>query len=72
MFQRLRWWMVRKLIGRASVVANTYIEHCKGDVEICLGPGLFYGNHIAGDWPTIVDNGRIRLMTRSLANKLES
>lgn len=69
MFQRLRWWLVQKLIGKSSVLVNCYIEHDGKDVEICVGKGLFYGNHIVGDWPTIVDNGCVMMMTRSLALK---
>jgi hypothetical protein len=72
MLQRFRWWLVRKLIGRSSVLANCHIEHDEKDVEICVGEGLFYGNNIVGDWPTLVDNGRVRMMTRPLALKHSS
>lgn len=74
MIQRLRWWIVRKLIGRSSVMANVYMQK-EGDlVEISIGPGLLMDNHIVGDFhePMVQVGWEVGGATRIMSKALEA
>lgn len=69
MIQRLRWWLIRKLVGRSGVLMNAYIEvggwhPLRGrKIEITLPPGIVAGNHISGEFTTeINEEGFVRMM----------